>query len=230
VQPAKPRHLLIVLAGASAACAIVANLGDRTLGDVDQPGGDATAHDAPAQGDAIGGDESASDVPVDDVAQPDRGAPDERIDPLDIGRTWSFKIIPNDGGTNTCDAQTSAVVGPGLPVDGAATVRYQPFCTPFAVDVIVDGDRVTAYSFDGHFSGPQVIVDPPVEEGHTWTGGAQFIWHDAGTISVPAGTFTNCWAREIVGGGGTRNIYCRGVGLARSEDPSFTAVLASKNF
>jgi hypothetical protein len=95
---------------------------------------------------------------------------------------------------------------------------------------------VTAYPVDAGVSGG-VILDAPVEEGHTWTysfGGAgpQFVWHDAGTVTVPAGTFTNCWARAYVSQSLARFIYCRGVGLIEVDDTDFgyRAVLTSKNF
>jgi hypothetical protein len=229
VQSLRRGKLVFVLACGSASCAIVANLGDRTLGDTDGGAGDAATHDGAAD-DVTGGDGTSTDGAAGDAPVPDVATADDRIDPLELGRTWSFKLLPNDGGSATCDATTAAIVGPGAPVDGSATLRYQPLCTPFLVDVIVDGDRVTAYSFDGRFTGPQVIVDSPVQEGHTWTGGAQFVWHDAGTLVVPAGTFSDCWAREIVGSPSSRTIYCRGVGLTRTDDPGYTAVLQSKNF
>jgi hypothetical protein len=38
---------------------------------------------------------------------------------------------------------------------------------------------------------PFLVLDPPVEEGHTWSyvqGGAEhYVWHDAGTLTVPKG-------------------------------------------
>jgi hypothetical protein len=224
------RQLVFVAACGTASCAIVANLGDRTLGDTDAGADGAAAHDGATGDDVTGTDGTSIDAPAADAPAPDSAVADDRIDPLEIGRRWSYKLIPNDGGGTACDATAGAIVGPGAPIDGSATLRYQPLCTPFLVDVIVDGDRVTAYSFDGRFNGPQVIVDSPVEEGHTWTGGAQFVWHDAGTLVVPAGTFSDCWAREIVGSPATRTIYCRGVGLTRTDDPTYTAVLTSKNF
>src|SRR5262249_23501150 len=149
------------------------------------------------------------------------------IDPLDIGRSWVFDVSPLDGGTvaGGCTPGTvsSTVIGPGAPIDGSATVRYQPLCDNFLVDALVEGDRVTAYPVDPGFA-PGIIVDSPVEEGHTWNfggSGPNFVWHSAGTVTVPAGTFNDCWARAYVTASAARFIYCRGVGLIEVDDTDF---------
>jgi hypothetical protein len=175
-------------------------------------------------------------------AAPDAGgdgtAPDKRIDPLELGRTWVFEITGSEGGITSagCAAgtQTSAVVGPGAAHDGSATVRYQPLCSTYLVDALVEGDKLTAFPVDGGVQAG-VVLDAPVQEGHSWSygpTGPQFVWHFVGTIAVPAGKFDDCWARAYVSGSQSRFIYCRGVGLTQLDDTDFgyRAVLTSKNF
>jgi hypothetical protein len=163
---------------------------------------------------------------------------DTRIDPLDVGRSWVFDVEPLDGGivSGGCTAGvvTTSVLGPGPTIDGSASVRYQPLCDAFLVDAVVEGDRVTGYPVDAGFT-PGVIVDGPVQEGHTWqyaANGPTFIWHDAGVVTVPAGTFTDCWARAYVTQSQAQFIYCRAVGLVAVVDTDFgyRALLTSKNF
>src|SRR5262245_26677400 len=190
----------------------------------------------------IGADGAPSD------AQPAEATPNDgpvgdggdlRIDPLELGRMWVFDVKAIDGGTITagCTAgvETSSVVGPGAIHNGSPTVRYKPLCDNFLVDALVEGDKVTAFPVDGGTFSQGVVLDTPVEEGHTWNyapTGPQFVWHDAGTVTVPAGTFNQCWARGYATGSEARFVYCRGVGLVELEDTDFgyRAVLTSKNF
>jgi hypothetical protein len=166
------------------------------------------------------------------------GPSDNGIDPLEIGRLWVFQVTPLDGGVTPggCSpgTATSSVIGPGATIDGSATVRYQPLCDTFLVDALVEGDRVIAYPVDAGFA-PGILVDAPVQEGHTWSfsgNGPDFVWHDAGTVTVPAGTYTDCWTRAYTTQSQARFIYCRAVGLVQVDDTDFgyRAVLTSKNF
>ena len=215
----------IALSAPSYALALVACSGSASTGFF--TGGDAAAgtDGSPAPSDG-GGDRG------------DAQGLDNRIDPLEIGRTWTFNVTPTDGGiaNGGCAAgtQTSTVIGPGIAQDGLATVRYQPLCDNFLVDALVQGDKVIAFPVDGG-AATGVVLDAPVEEGHTWNYGGtglQFVWHSVGTLSVPAGQFSDCWARAYVTGSQSRFIYCRGVGLTELDDAEFRyrAVLTSKNF
>jgi hypothetical protein len=189
-----------------------------------------------------GGDGAPSDGIVPEGTSgdgpPADGTGDDRIDPLVVGHEWIYDVKPIDGGTvRGCSVgvETSSVVSAGAAYDGSATVRYKPLCDNFLVDALVEGDRVTAFPVDAGAFQPGIVLDSPVEEGHVWSytsAGPQFVWHNAGTVTTPAGTFPRCWARAYVTASAARFIYCRGVGLAQLEDPDngYTAVLTSKNF
>jgi hypothetical protein len=234
VNPHRVPFAFVMLACAS--CALVANLGDRTLGDVDVGGAEGGTD---VGGGGIDGGGGGDDGPAsgDSTTGTDRNAPPEtRIDPLDLGRTWTYDITAADGSASTCPpgAHSAGIVGPGATIDGGPSLRYQSLCSTFLVDAVVEGDRVTVYPIDGGggIGSKVLILDAPVEEGHTWNsgGGQMYVWHDAGTVVVPAGTFPNCWARAYSGGQPGQIIYCRGVGLTRVDDLGYDAVLTSKNF
>jgi hypothetical protein len=62
-------------------------------------------------------------------------------------------------------------------------------------------------------------------------------WHSAGTVSVPAGSFDDCWRVDQVGTNNDNSTftYCRGVGLVaeHTDDGSGNGadvVLTSKSF
>jgi hypothetical protein len=186
--------------------------------------------------------------PVADGASPgspgpvDAGPPDERILPLTVGHQWTFDVKPADGGTQpaTClGTQIQSVSGVGHDRDAGPTVLYHPLCsTLFGVEIAGNGDRLIAYVVNdaGVVQGqPLLFLDTPVEDGHQWvySGGLSFVWHDAGTQTVPAGTFSQCWERAQVGETAPQSdsiIYCRGVGQVRLVNSTFQAELTSKNF
>jgi hypothetical protein len=78
------------------------------------------------------------------------------------------------------------------------------------------------------------VVDAPVMAGHSWSNGvATVTWRDAGTVTVPAGTFESCFRAEISADSYTT--FCRGVGPVRwyvkdTSGNGYDAQLTAKNF
>ena len=191
--------------------------------------------------DTDGGDASTDVALAPEGAAPPDGAsidaapPDERIDPLALGRSWIYEVETREGGAPcTAGVQVSEVLGPGNTYDGSASLRYKPLCTVTVADAIIEGDRFIGYVVDASPAVPLLVLDSPVEEGHAWAyspgGQPTLVWHDAGTVTVPAGTFTDCWNRDNVNASPGHFTYCRGVGLAAVDDPTYKATLTSKNF
>jgi hypothetical protein len=56
-------------------------------------------------------------------------------------------------------------------------------------------------------------------------------WVKAGTVSVKAGKFSDCWKRQDMSPDkGYYEIFCRGVGQVKFHEAEFDAELDSKNF
>jgi hypothetical protein len=182
----------------------------------------------------------ATEGSASDAGAADAPAPDLRILPLALGRRWTYQSRAPDGGAaSQCPGeQTAEVVGPGTTRDGGPSLRYHPLCLFGAiayVDLEGTGDRLVAYLVDdagATVRDPVLYLDGPVEEGHSWqySGSVKFVWRDSGSVTVPAGTFTDCWRREEIANLNRYVIYCRGVGQVRHVFPDYEADLTAKNF
>ncbi len=158
---------------------------------------------------------------------------DDRIDPIALGHAWTydvqelgaFPLCPSGSHTGeTIDALT---------IDGKEAFEVTNLCANVESSYYaVDGDVVQV-----DYQGTWILaLDAPVEEGHTWSNGTStFTWHDEGTVTVPAGTFDDCWRATQNVAYDAYTIFCRGVGPVHwhSEDLTgngFDAVLTAKSF
>jgi hypothetical protein len=152
-------------------------------------------------------------VPKTDGATPPDGAvPDNRIDPITVGRTWTYDVTII-GTYPLCKAgsSTGRVLGQKS-VGGKNAFQVQSFCPGAGTSsYAVDGDKVEIY----YASSWILSLDAPVQEGHTWTDGLYtYGWENVGQVTVPAGTYADCWkAKPTVGTSYTT--FCRGVGPVR---------------
>lgn len=140
---------------------------------------------------------------------------DTRIYPLARNRVWSFDVRA---------VGTGAVCAPGnyrdevvgvTSMDGREVFEVQGWCSAVGtVQMTVQGDLVRVRYGDDWI----VVADEPVQEGHHWvsTGPVSYTWRDVGTVTVPAGTFDNCWKREQDVTYTAYTIFCRGIGPVRS--------------
>jgi hypothetical protein len=161
------------------------------------------------------------------------GGPDDRIDPIELGHAWTYEVeelgtFPAcPSGSHTGETIAESEIG------GKHAFEVTNLCANVeSSQYAVEGDVVFV-----HYQGTWILaLDAPVEEGHTWTNGAStFTWHDEGTVTVPAGTFDDCWRATQNVAYEAYTIFCRGVGPVhwRSVDLSgngFDAVLTAKNF
>jgi hypothetical protein len=161
------------------------------------------------------------------------GRPDDRIDPIAMGRAWTYQV-EELGAFPLCPSgiHTGSTISEGE-VHGKHAFEVTSLCANVDSSFYaVDGDVVQV-----EYQGTWILaLDAPVEEGHTWSNGAStFTWHDAGSVTVPAGTFDDCWVAEQNVDYDAYTIFCRGVGPVHwhSEDllgNGFDAVLTEKNF
>lgn len=169
----------------------------------------------------------------DGAAAADAARKDNRIDPIEVGHAWTFDVTVR-GYFPACDSGifvSTAVAS--APVDGRAAIDVQSFCpNAGVVKYSVDGDRVYA-RLGGQW---RISLDSPVAEGHTWTDGfLDYRWESKGTITTPAGTFTDCWSATTVASYSSYIILCRGVGPVKWHyDTGFgngyDAILTAKSF
>jgi len=157
--------------------------------------------------------------------------PDTRIDPISPGRTWAYDVNVF-GAFPACSAgRHSATVRKEARVEGRNAYKVESFCPGLGASYYaVAGDRVELDYRDSWV----LLLDAPVEEGHSWTNGVGiFTWHKEGPVTVPAGTFSDCWRATETASFTSYTLFCRGVGPVHwyRKDASgngFEAQLASK--
>lgn len=177
--------------------------------DGDPEGGSGPANDGGGPSNPLddGGDATTSP----DGAKVDAGA-DDRIDPIELGRSWTYDVTIL-GTYPLCKAgsHTGQVLGQKV-VGGKNAFQVQSFCPGAGTSsYAVTGDRVEVY-----YANTWVLsLDAPVEEGHSWTDGLNtYAWEKVGQLTVPAGTFEDCWkAKHQTSASYTT--FCRGVGPVR---------------
>jgi len=163
------------------------------------------------------------------------GGGSNRLFPLAVGYTWTYDV-QNVGAGSACSAGTwqQAVTGTRS-VDGRSAFDLTSFCSGAGqseVSTVGTGDEV-----DIDFQNKWLkLIDGTLAEGETWSYfNTTYTWHLASTVSVPYGTFTDCWTA-------TQNVnyvayqtYCPGVGMVQSysSDLSYNgwdAKLTDKSF
>jgi hypothetical protein len=212
--------VLITLAACSGSAAEVGSDPPGTL--VDPDGG--VASDASAKSDA--GEASApSDSGI--------ASPGDAIDPIELGYAWTYDVTIL-GTYPLCKAgkSTGKVLGQKT-VAGKNAFQVQSFCPGAgSSNYAVTGDKVEI-----EYQGAWILaLDVPVEAGHTWTNGVTtYVWEDAGSVTVPAGTFTRCWNAKESAVPANVTTFCRGVGpvhwhYADAKGNGYDAVLTAKTF
>lgn len=159
--------------------------------------------------------------------------PDDRIDPIEVGHSWTYDV-EELGTFPLCPSgsHTGETIGESE-LDGKHAFEVTSLCANAeSSQYAVEGDVVFV-----NYQGTWILaLDAPVEEGHTWSNGSStFTWEDEGTVTVPAGTFDDCWRATQNVAYEAYTVFCRGVGPVRwrSVDLSgngFDAVLTAKNF
>jgi hypothetical protein len=192
-------------------------------------GGCGSSGDAAIESSGDGGSDAAT---LGDGAGIDAGS-DQRIDPIALGRSWTYDVT-TFGTYPLCPAgQQTGSATSAATVDGKSAILVKSLCMNAGSSYYaIDGD-VVQVDYQGTWL---LALDAPVAEGHTWSDGASsFTWHDAGAVTVPAGTFNDCWSATQNVAYEAYTIFCRGVGPVRwySKDASgdgFDAELESTSF
>ena len=163
----------------------------------------------------------------------DGSVKDTRIDPIEVGRAWTYNVSVL-GFYPACSNGlfvSNTLLSSSL--DGKTALHVQSLCENACVfKYAVDGDRVYV-----HLGGSwKISLDSPVADGHTWSDGLRnYRWDSKGSVTTPAGTFSDCWSATTVAAFTSYITLCRGVGPVKwhYEDGfgnGYEAILTAKNF
>ncbi len=183
-------------------------------------------------GQDAGGEAAVVDSAVALDTQPalDAAGPDERIDPIANGYSWTYDV-QIFGTYPGCSAgtHTGKVLRSGM-YQGRNAFEVQSFCPGFGASwYAVEGDVVDLY-----YKAWLRVVDAPVKAGHSWSNGAATVtWRDEGKVTTAAGTFEDCFRAEVSASSFT--VFCRGVGPVRwyvkdAAGNGYEAKLVAKGF
>jgi hypothetical protein len=144
--------------------------------------------------------------------------------PLANGNSWTYDVTITAAGS-FCQSGTRSVTATG-------PQSYQSK-QAFAVGDVCDADVYTAaeggdvYEWNGGFWAKS--LSSPVQEGYTWVtdGVGDYSWKMVGSVTTPAGTFSNCWMRDASDDLTADKTYCKGVGLVQWDQPGRTQKLTT---
>jgi len=159
--------------------------------------------------------------------------------PLKLGNQWSFASTILGTGA-ACGKTMTQTVASTNATDGRPAFQVTTLCPPPSVlstdsySVPASGGDEVDYDYQGTWT---MVIDPTLVDGHSWPSvqGQTLTWQRVvGSITVPAGTFADCWTAHSSQTGNVFSTYCRGVGPVRTHfDVSGNGAdwqLTSKNF
>lgn len=197
-------------AGASSAGASTGGSGSAGANPGTGSAGKSNAGGSGAASSNVGGNQPSSVSPLE-------------LEPLAVGNVWNYTLSVNTPEVDCESGPGMRVVTKTLEYQGRTAFELQRFCDSEPSYHSADGGDVWQY-LDGWYRN----VAAPVAEGASWAFAPGFTlkWSSAGSVTVPAGTFSNCWKRSVVEFDGSIT-FCPGVGQVRIELPNLTAELAS---
>jgi hypothetical protein len=157
------------------------------------------------------------------------------IDPIAMGEAWTYDVTVAGEFSECDDGSFAANVSQTESLDGKNAFLISSFC-PGIQSVWYASDGDTVYAYDGQDW--LLALGAPVVDGHTWTKTLEtFVWKDVGQVTVPAGTFSNCFEADVQEEAQYYAVtFCRGAGPVKwhyrdaSGSNGDDAVLHSKNF
>lgn len=143
---------------------------------------------------------------------------------LAVGNQWTYAVT-GDGLDCPTGTQSTKVESQET-VQGHEAYQVRDACSQ---------GELTAFSYDADSLLQQFgaewlkVMTSPIEDGASWTfaPGTTITWHTVPSITVPAGTFTNCVKRTVSDTSTSEATFCPGVGQVRRVSDSFAAVLGS---
>ena len=134
--------------------------------------------------------------------------------PLAVGNRWTYQVTSTAADCPSGSHDASIV---GTMTEGNETAfDFRDYCEDSSPTYLrAANDEVLEYQVDWARSLAQ-----PVQDGYSWmfTQNFTLTWHAAGTVTVPAGTFQNCWDRLSMSGATlVTKTYCPDVGPVKES-------------
>jgi hypothetical protein len=142
--------------------------------------------------------------------------------PMAVGDSWTFSVAAVGAGSICAAGSHEQHVMSANAVGGRAAFQLTNFCTGVTgtYDYAVNGDNEVDFYYQGSWL---TLVDPNLTEGHMWPYfNTSYHWHRETSVTVPAGTYDDCWTAEQDVSYTAYLTYCRGVGLVRSYSSDLT--------
>jgi len=136
--------------------------------------------------------------------------------PMAVGDSWTFSVAAVGAGSICAAGTHMQQVLSANAADGRAAFQLSNFCTGVSAtySYAVNGDNEVDFDYQGTWL---TLVDPNLTEGHMWPYfNTSYHWHRETSVTVPAGTYNDCWTAEQDVSYTAYLTYCRGVGLVRS--------------
>lgn len=137
--------------------------------------------------------------------------------PIALGYTWTYDVQAVGGGAVCATGMHDArVVSGPRTVAGKQAYEITSFCAAAGTTQIAPdpkSDEVSVYYNGGWLT----FIDPDLTEGHSWPYfNSSYTWHKEASVTVPAGTFTDCWTAKQNVSYTAYLTFCRGVGQVHS--------------
>lgn len=162
---------------------------------------------------------------IDDAGAPDSGGDAalptptvEQLFPLAVGNVWNYNttILPGSTGTPPCAAGMHATTITGRAMFmGQDAYTATHVCAPTATRYYVENAQGLEVNVGAAWS---LVLPRPIADGAMFqAASSQPVIARVANITVPAGTFSNCWQTAYVSATGPVTTYCAGVGLVSLE-------------
>jgi hypothetical protein len=142
----------------------------------------------------------------------------EQLFPLAVGNIWNYNttVLPGTIGTPPCAAGMHATTITGRAMfanQNAFTATH--VCAPTATRYYVENAQGLEVNVGTTWS---LVLPRPISDGAMFqAASSQQVIARVANITVPAGTFSNCWQTAYVSATGPVTTYCAGVGLVSLE-------------
>lgn len=142
----------------------------------------------------------------------------EQLMPLAVGDVWNYRttILPGTTSTMPCPAGMHATTITGTAMFmGESAFTATHFCAPTVTRYYVESAKGLEVDVG---TGWSLVLPRPITDDETFMAASstEVIAHVA-DVTVPAGTFSNCWATQYLTATGPMATYCAGVGLVSLE-------------
>ncbi len=136
--------------------------------------------------------------------------------PLALGNSWTYSVAAVGGGSICAAGTHEQHVVSANAVGSRAAFQMTNFCS--GATSTYDYAPGTNDEIDFYYSSQWLtLVDGTLTEGHMWPYfNTSYQWHRESAVTVPAGTYDDCWTAVQDVSYTASLTYCRGVGLVRS--------------